>query len=344
MYVKALMKDLDRECSVQSVESISSIFIGGGTPSLFSGDAINSLLDGISNRLTLSDDVEITLEANPGSADTSRFKHYRTAGVNRISIGIQSFSNACLTALGRAHNAVDSCDALDAAVGAGFDNMNIDLMFGLPSEDSSRTLKDLSQAISFNPQHISWYQLTIEENTAFAKKPPMLPSHDEICDEYEAGQILLTEAGFFQYEISAYSKQGRESRHNLNYWNFGDYVGIGAGAHGKRAGSEGVVRTEKIKNPDRYMQSALSNKKIHTDRFIAEEQLVGEYMINALRLKNGFCIDALLANIPKLNLQAHFFECLDSAYSKNFLHREDRWVKPTPLGYRFLNDLQLIFL
>jgi len=344
MYVKALMKDLDRECSVQSVESISSIFIGGGTPSLFSGDAINSLLDGISNRLTLSDDVEITLEANPGSADTSRFKHYRTAGVNRISIGIQSFSNACLTSLGRAHNAVDSCDALDAAVGAGFDNMNIDLMFGLPSEDSSRTLKDLSQAISFNPQHISWYQLTIEENTAFAKKPPMLPSHDEICDEYEAGQILLTEAGFFQYEISAYSKQGRESRHNLNYWNFGDYVGIGAGAHGKRAGSEGVVRTEKIKNPDRYMQSALSNKKIHTDRFIAEEQLVGEYMINALRLKNGFCIDTLLANIPKLNLQAHFFECLDSAYSKNFLQREDRWVKPTPLGYRFLNDLQLIFL
>jgi putative oxygen-independent coproporphyrinogen III oxidase len=344
MYVNALMRDLDRECSVQSVESISSIFIGGGTPSLFSGNAINALLDGISNRLTLTDDVEITLEANPGSADASRFKHYKTAGVNRISIGIQSFSNACLTALGRAHNAVDSCDALDAAVGAGFDNMNIDLMFGLPSEDSSRTLKDLSQAISFNPQHISWYQLTIEENTAFAKKPPMLPSHDEICDEYEAGQILLTEAGFSQYEISAYSKQGSESRHNLNYWNFGDYVGIGAGAHGKRASSEGVVRTEKIKNPDRYMQSALSNKKIHTDRFIAEEQLIGEYMINALRLKNGFCIDALLANIPKLNLQAHFFECLDSAYTKNFLQCEDRWVKPTPLGYRFLNDLQLIFL
>jgi len=338
------MRDLDRECSVQSLEPVSSIFVGGGTPSLFSGDAINSLLDGISNRLTLSDDVEITLEANPGSSDASRFKDYRTAGVNRISIGVQSFSNTCLTALGRAHSAVDSCDAIDAAVSAGFDNMNIDLMFGLPSKDSSRTLKDLSQAIAFNPQHISWYQLTIEENTAFAKKPPMLPSHDDICDEYEAGQILLTEAGFSQYEISAYSKQGRASRHNLNYWNFGDYVGIGAGAHGKKASSEGVVRTEKIKNPDRYMQSALSNKNIHIDRLVTEEQLIGEYMINVLRLKNGFCIDALLANISKLNLQKHFFKCIDSACSKNFLERDDRWVKPTPLGYRFLNDLQLIFL
>ncbi len=283
------MNDLDQECSIQSVESISSIFIGGGTPSLFSGEAIHAILDGINSRLTLLDNVEITLEANPGSADSGRFKSYRAAGINRISIGVQSFSNECLTALGRAHNAIDSCNALDAAVCAGFDNVNIDLMFGLPSEDGSRTMKDLSQAIAFNPQHISWYQLTIEENTGFAKRPPILPSHDAICDAYDSGQVLLTEAGFSQYEISAYSQKSRESRHNLNYWNFGDYIGIGAGAHGKHTHNGSVIRTEKIKNPDRYMQFSMLNKQFRTDESISEEQLVSEYMINALRLKNGWC-------------------------------------------------------
>lgn len=344
IYINALMRDLDRECSIQSAQSISSVFIGGGTPSLFSGDAIHSILDGINSRLTLSDSVEVTLEANPGSADAGRFKDYRAAGINRLSIGVQSFSDDCLVALGRAHNAADSCAAFEAALCAGFDNINIDLMFGLPSEDSSRTMKDLSHAISFNPQHISWYQLTLEENTVFARRPPILPSHDEIFDAYENGQILLAEAGFSQYEVSAYSQQNRESRHNLNYWNFGDYVGIGAGAHGKRTSNGSVIRTEKIKNPDRYMQSALSNKKLHTDQLIAEEQLIGDYMINALRLKNGFCIDALLTNVTESSLKIHFFECLETACLNKFLQRDGRWVKPTPLGYRFLNDLQLIFL
>ncbi|MFP6681712.1 MAG: radical SAM family heme chaperone HemW, partial [Gammaproteobacteria bacterium] len=244
-YIDSLILDLDAELEDLDCRKLGTIFIGGGTPSLFPAGSIARLLDGIRRRVECADDMEITLEANPGAADAERFADFLAAGINRLSVGVQSFRNHQLQRLGRVHNSASARAAVSAARTAGFENINIDLMHGLPDDGPGDSLADLHEALSFEPEHLSWYQLTIEPGTAFANKPPELPDPDAIANELDAGRQLLLDVGYDQYEISAYSRPGRRARHNLNYWEFGDYIGIGAGAHGKLTSRSGVFRTEK---------------------------------------------------------------------------------------------------
>ncbi len=285
-YVKALLADLESELAYVGGRSLASIFIGGGTPSLFGADAIRGLLSGIRRLVPLAGDCEITLEANPDSADAERFKGFRAAGINRLSIGVQSFDSAALRRLSRAHDGAEARRAAALAQQAGFDNLNLDLMFGLPQQTAQEALADVRCAIRLKPSHISYYQLTLEPNTVFYKFPPSLPADDDVFRFQEAAMSLLQSGGYSRYEVSAF---GKPCRHNLNYWRFGDYLGIGAGAHGKLSISlpDKVIRRRKTRMPEAYMERARAGDCCAQEWVVDRDSMVFEFLMNALRLRDG---------------------------------------------------------
>lgn len=289
-YTDALILDLKSHAKDVKDRIVSSIFIGGGTPSLFAAKNIQRLLLAVSDQLSVADDAEITIEANPGTTDEKNFAGFRAAGVNRISIGAQSFANSQLLSLGRIHDAQTAINGVKAAQQAGFENINIDLMYALPQQDLNAAINDIEQAVALNPTHISYYQLTIEPNTSFYRQPPSLPDNQASWDIQQAGMALLDKHGYQQYEVSAYAKQGRQCVHNRNYWQFGDYLGIGAGAHQKLsiALPNSIARCEKPKHPQQYMHYANDDNHQTLSHTLTEEDIIFEFMLNALRLKNGF--------------------------------------------------------
>ena len=341
-YVDTLIEDLRSEASLAGDRPIHSIFIGGGTPSLFTPDAYQQILGAVRNQFEIAPTAEITLEANPGTFERERFQGYREAGINRLSIGVQSFNNACLESLGRIHNGDEAIAAAEAASTI-FERFNLDLMHGLPQQTPELALADLRQALALNPNQISWYQLTLEPNTEFAARPPRLPVEEELWQIQEAGQSLLESAGYRQYEISAFARSGGESAHNINYWRFGDYIGIGAGAHGKFSNWNGesieIRRRHKQRQPKGYMNP---ESRIAGDELIAADDRAFEFMLNALRLTDGF---ELKLFAERTGLAVTLIEAkLDVAQRKGLLKIEKGFAKPTNEGRLFLNDLLELFL
>jgi oxygen-independent coproporphyrinogen-3 oxidase len=340
-YVDALLEDLDQEIARQQPGEVGSIFIGGGTPSLFSATSIGRLLDGLAGRLVLADAIEVTLEANPGTAEADHFAGYRAAGVNRLSIGVQSLDDAKLAGLGRIHRAAEARRACELARAAGFDNLNLDLMYGLPRQSLDEALDDLRGLFALAPEHLSWYQLTLEPNTLFHRRPPPLPHDDELADIADAGQQLLAEQGYRQYEVSAYARPDRHCRHNLNYWQFGDYLGVGAGAHGKRTTPAGEVwRRSKLRQPAAYLDAA-ARGGLSTERRLGTDELPIEFMLNALRLVDG--VDAALFPQRTGLPLAAIGERLAAARARGLLRDAPGRLQPSAEGLRFLNDLLLMF-
>lgn len=341
-YINALIADLEQDLPRIWGRGISSIFMGGGTPSLFSAAAMDHLLTAIKSRLRMAADIEITMEANPGTVEQSKFEGFRQAGINRLSIGIQSFQADKLKALGRIHDQHQAIQAAQTAKQAGFNNFNLDLMHGLPQQTIAEALQDLETAIGLGPTHLSWYQLTLEPNTFFYRHPPTLPEDDMIWEMQEQGKNLLASCGFSQYEISAYARNNLQSRHNLNYWEFGDYLGIGAGAHSKITdfANMTVRRLHKVKHPKDYLDS---NKS-----FIAEEKIVSatelplEFMMNALRLNKTISI-RLFTERTGLDLSVIDNE-LNQAKRLGLLNVDSGNITVTRDGQKFLNNLLEIFL
>lgn len=340
-YVDALLADLDQDLAAVYGRPLSSIFFGGGTPSLFSAAALGRLLAGVEQRIPFTADIEITLEANPGTFEQDKFVAYRKLGINRLSIGIQSFQPQKLEALGRIHTGDEALRAAEMARRAGFDNFNLDLMHGLPDQSLEEALDDLRQAIALAPTHLSWYQLTLEPNTVFWNQPPELPEDDILWDIQEAGQALLAEHGFSQYEVSAYARPGKAARHNLNYWSFGDFIGIGAGAHGKLSHPNGrIVRTWKTRLPKDYLNPAKQFKA--GEKTLTADELPFEFLMNALRLTPG--VDAeLFAQRTGLPLQT-LAAARAEAEQKGLLQVEPTRLVATARGQLFLNDLLQYFL
>ena len=339
-YIQALLKDLDGDLDYVQQRKINSIFIGGGTPSLMSIKNITDLFVGLNERLEFSPNIEITLEANPGTFEVDRFSEYRNIGINRLSIGVQSFNDEQLKFLGRIHSGKEAQDAIIKAQNVGFDNLNIDLMYGLKGQSIEECMNDVTSAISLNPSHISFYQLTLEPNTLFSKFPPNLPSDEDIWKIGERGSELLNQRGFHQYEISAYSTL--PSKHNMNYWEFGDYIGIGAGAHGKitNMAANEIVRTLKMKSPRDYLLSVKNNNQTSSVTLI--EKLSFEFMLNSLRLIGGF--DPNLYESRTGQSIKVLREKMREAENLGLLEVQAHKIKPTQKGYSFLNDLQAIFL
>lgn len=343
-YIQCLLADLKHDIEHFHIERpIQSIFIGGGTPSLFSGTIYTELLNSIAKEVNLAADIEITMEANPGTIEHDKFDHYLQAGINRISLGVQSFADDKLSLLGRIHSGQEAIKAIKTVQDAGFNNINLDLMFGLPQQSIEQGMADLQQAIDLQPTHISWYQLTLEPNTVFYKKPPRLPNEDLIAELHDQGQPLLTENGYAQYEISAYARNSKPCRHNLNYWQFGDYIGIGAGAHGKITLSNGSVqRTRKVKQPESYQQRLPQNNFLAEKTTIVTEQLPFEYFLNRLRLNQPIALDQLPITIDLQLTDQN--SPLQQALSKGLLTIDEKHITKTTLGQRFLNDLLTLFL
>jgi oxygen-independent coproporphyrinogen-3 oxidase len=341
-YVQALLDDLDIELSLIQGRPLQSIFIGGGTPSLFSAQAIGQILQGVAARIPFADDIEITLEANPGTFELARFEGFRNAGVNRLSIGVQSFNAEHLQRLGRIHNPIEAFAAARAAVEI-FPRVNLDLMHGLPEQTPAEAMDDLQQALEINPGHLSWYQLTIEPNTEFHARPPSLPLDEALWDIQEQGQALLEKTGYRQYEISAYARPGQQARHNLNYWQFGDYIGIGAGAHGKLSRYEGgqliIERRHKLRQPKGYFDPAL---RLAGQEVIAADERAFEFMLNALRLTDGVRAE-LFRERTGLSLE-HIEPLLQQARQRGLLVEAPSRLAPTLQGRLFLNDLLELFL
>ncbi|MEL0646628.1 radical SAM family heme chaperone HemW [Pseudoalteromonas agarivorans] len=341
-YIQHLIDDLKADLHLVQGRKIHSIFIGGGTPSLLTGDAYTRLLKEIDNLIGLSDDCEITLEANPGTVETGRFKEYVKAGINRISIGVQSMQNDKLKALGRIHGADEANYAAEQAKQAGLNSFNLDLMHGLPGQSLEDALSDLKHIIALNPPHISWYQLTIEPNTQFASKPPTLPQDETLWDIQEQGQALLAQAGYIQYEISGYAKPGYQCQHNLNYWRFGDYLGIGCGAHGKVTDAKtGVItRTEKVKHPRGYMD--LIKPYMYKSWEVEQDDLAFEFFMNRFRLVEPCPIEdfSSLTSQPLQSQQA----ALTKAINAGLLIQENGHWQVSLKGHRFLNDLLELFV
>ena len=341
-YVQHLIDDLKADLHLVQGRKIHSIFIGGGTPSLLTGAAYTRLLNEIDNLIGLSDNCEITLEANPGTVETSRFKDYVKAGINRISIGVQSMQNDKLKALGRIHGADEACYAAQQASEAGLNSFNLDLMHGLPGQSLDDALSDLKQIIALSPPHISWYQLTIEPNTQFASKPPTLPQDETLWDIQEQGQALLAQAGYQQYEISGYAKPGFQCQHNLNYWRFGDYLGIGCGAHGKVTDAKtGVItRTEKVKHPRGYMD--IIKPYLYKSWQVEQDDLAFEFFMNRFRLTEPCPIEdySALTNQPLQSQQV----ALNKAINTGLLIEKDGHWQVSLKGHRFLNDLLELFV
>jgi oxygen-independent coproporphyrinogen-3 oxidase len=336
-YVEKLLLDLEGHLPSVWGRRLSSVFIGGGTPSLFSPESIDALLSGVRARLPLEPGAEITLEANPGAVEAGRFRGFRDAGVNRISIGVQSFDDRMLAALGRIHSAEEARRAIAAAL-ATFDNVNIDLMYGLPGQNADMARADITEAANAGTPHVSAYQLTIEPNTAFWSKPPPLPEHDECADMQLAVERVMADSGFEHYEISAFAKPGARCRHNLNYWEFGDYLGIGAGAHGKISFPDRITRHQRAKQPAMYMQDVATAE----NRVIAPAELPFEFMLNALRLVEGFPLELLTerTGLPFTAMRLG----LDRGEQQGLLERDLKTIRPTERGQRFLNELLALFL
>ena len=343
-YIAALLNDLEQDLPLVWGRTIETIFIGGGTPSLFSGDAIDQLLSGLRALLNLSVSAEITLESNPGSADISHFQAYRDSGVNRLSIGTQSFNDNHLILLGRAHNARQASQAFEAARQAGFDNINLDLMYGLPTQTAKQAVADLHQAIALAPEHISHYQLTIEPNTFFHHQlPSQMPDDDLAWKQQRDCQKMLLRKGYHQYEISAYSNKARQCRHNLNYWHFGDYLGIGAGAHGKitQVGENKVIRRMRQRQPATYLACEGRNS-IYRETVLGPSDLAFEFMLNALRLSKGFDVDLFISSTG-LSL-SEVLPTLEKAQQSGLINFDAGHICPSERGFQYLNDLQAMFL
>ena len=343
-YVDALLDDLAQELPLIWGRRIESIFIGGGTPSLFSAESIERLFSGLRSLINIAPAIEVTMESNPGSADAANYQGYREAGVNRLSIGIQSFDDSQLATLGRIHDGAQAQRAFRMARDAGFDNINLDLMFGLPGQSLAAAQADLARAIRLEPEHISHYQLTIEPNTLFHhRQPPDMPGDDLCFEQQQACQTLLANAGYRQYEISAYSRDKRESRHNLNYWQFGDYLGIGAGAHGKITlpGEDRVIRRVRLRHPRAFLNQQ-GAARIASETVLDRADLCFEFMLNSLRLKQGFDTHLFHDNTG-LSLN-ELLPTLKLARDKGLLEFDGERITPTELGFCHLNDLQALFL
>ena len=339
-YIAALIRDLDFDLKYLQNRQIHSIFIGGGTPSLMSIDNARELFKGLRERLSIPKNIEITLEANPGTFDANKFAQFREVGVNRLSIGVQSFNNKNLEFLGRIHSAEEAIQAIGEAQKVGFENINIDLMYGLKDQTTELCIKDLSCAIELQPNHISFYQLTLEANTLFAKYPPELPTEDDIWEMGEKGASTLENSGFEQYEISAYGKT--PSHHNINYWEFGDYIGIGAGAHGKITDikAKKVFRTLKSKSPRDYLNQFQRNGSGQSIKIV--DNITFEFMLNSLRLKDGFNVE-LFETRTGQSFKV-LSSKLDKAVDLGLIQIQKKCIKPTKKGFNLLNELQEIFL
>jgi putative oxygen-independent coproporphyrinogen III oxidase len=340
-YVDALIADLEGLLPSVWGRRVSSVFIGGGTPSLFSVGAIDRLLSAVRARLVLEPDAEVTLEANPGTAEAGRFRGYRDAGVNRLSIGVQSFDDAMLRRLGRIHDGNEARRAIEMAREA-FDNVNLDLMYGLPGQTPAMAQADIGEALRWQTAHLSAYQLTIEPNTAFFSQPPRLPAHDLCADMQRMIEDGLAAAGFEHYETSAFARPGVRCRHNLNYWQFGDYLGVGAGAHGKISFPNRITRHARIKQPREYLAVARGGASMTEDRTIDAKELPFDFMLNALRLIDGFPTEMYSARtgLPVLGVEA----ALADAEEKGLIERTATRIKPTERGRLFLNTLVGLFL
>ncbi|MBB1313112.1 radical SAM family heme chaperone HemW [Aliivibrio sp. SR45-2] len=344
-YISALIDDLDTDLARYNMQNeprkLHSIFIGGGTPSLITAPEIKRLLIEVEKRLPFADDIEITMEANPGTVEAGRFIEYREAGVNRISIGVQSFQQEKLEKLGRIHGKDEALRAARLAHEAGLNSFNLDLMHGLPNQSIDDALSDLKQAIELNPPHLSWYQLTIEPNTVFYYKPPTLPDDDDLWDIFEQGHQILADAGYVQYEISGYSKVGYQCRHNLNYWRFGDYLGIGCGAHGKLSFSDGrIVRTTKIKHPRGFLD--LMKPYLIDEQKVADHDRPFEFFMNRFRLLEA-CPKQDFIDKTGLGLES-IQEIMDWAKEKKYLEETETHWQITEHGKLFLNDLLEAFV
>ena len=342
-YVDALLRDLRSEIELAQGRAIETIYFGGGTPSLFSAGAIARLLDGLRAKASIAANAEVTLEANPGAVDVARFAAFREAGVNRLSIGIQSFRNEKLHALGRVHDAAQAEAAVAAARAAGFANVNVDLMYGLPGDDVAGAVTDLERAIELAPEHVSWYQLTLEPNTAFERRPPVLPDDDVVASIEQQGRALLAAHGYERYEISAYAQRGRRALHNLNYWQFGDYLGLGAGAHGKitllEAGE--IARRAKTRNPRTYQLRAGSPEATSEERVATRAQAALEFLMNALRLTDGTLVETFEARAGQP--AAAIGASRAAATARGWLSAEPGRLHATPSGLERLNKLLELF-
>ena len=340
-YIDALVADLESALPLIWGRVVHSIFIGGGTPSLFSPQAIDRLLADIRARVKLQPDCEITLEANPGTFEKDRFKAFRSAGVTRLSIGVQSFNDLHLKALGRVHDRAQAIAAVEEAAHA-FDTFNLDIMYALPGQTLQDVEQDMQQALRLQPPHISIYHLTIEPNTYFAKFPPAVPEEDTAYDMLDKITEMTGAAGLARYEVSAYAKPGHTCVHNTNYWQFGDYLGIGAGAHSKLSFAHRVVRQVRVREPAAYMQKALAGDAVSLDTEVSRAELPFEFMLNALRLKGGFKLQDF---VEKTGLPfTAIAKGLDEAERQGLIERDFARVKPTERGFDFLNDLQALFL
>ena len=340
-YVAALIADVETALPSVWGRRVSTVFIGGGTPSLFSAAAIERLLSALRARLPLLPDVEITLEANPGSFEREKFAGFYAAGVNRLSLGVQSFDDRSLRALGRVHDADEARRAIESALII-FGNVNLDLMFALPQQSVDDARRDVASALSFAPPHLSFYHLTLEPNTLFHRHPPPLPDDEIAADIEDAVLSMLAAAGYERYETSAHAKPGFACRHNLNYWRFGDYLGIGAGAHSKLSFPDRVVRQLRYKQPARYLEQVSRGSPVQDETRVGRRDLPFEFMLNALRLTGG--VPALLfAERTGLPL-AVAAKPIAEATRRRLLEPDPQTLKPTPLGRRFLNDLQSLFL
>jgi oxygen-independent coproporphyrinogen-3 oxidase len=338
-YLAALTADLEQDLPLAWGRTVETVFIGGGTPSLFSPGAIQQLLGAVRARLPLKPDAEITLEANPGTVDRERFAGFREAGVNRLSLGIQSFDPVMLERIGRIHDGHAAHAAIDAARAAGFDNFNLDLMFGLPGQSRAQALADLATAAGKEPAHISWYELTIEPNTWFYRHPPQRPDDAELWALQQQGNDLLQAAGYRRYEVSAWSRPGRQCRHNRNYWTFGDYLGIGAGAHGKLtdAAAQTITRRAKTRHPRRYLEQAHTARRLDNTALLSTDDVVLEFAMNALRLDNGFTAE-LFTGTTGLAYSS-IEPTVTTAVEQGLLTTDDGRIHTTTRGQRYLNEL-----
>ena len=340
-YIDALMLDLEVALPLVWGRTVHSIFIGGGTPSLFSPDAIDRMLSGIRARLKLEAYCEITLEANPGTFEKDRFRAFRSAGVNRLSVGVQSFNDDFLKTLGRVHDRKQALAAVEEAAQA-FDTFNLDIMYALPGQSLAELKADMATALSLSPPHISIYHLTIEPNTYFAKFPPVIPEEDTAYDMLDLITDITGEAGLHRYEVSAYARDGHRCAHNLNYWKFGDYLGLGAGAHSKLSFAHRVVRQVRFREPGLYMEKALAGHCLAIDEEVSRADLPFEFMLNALRLKDGFGLQQF-GERTGMAITA-IQKGLEEAERKGLIERDFSRIKPSVRGFDFLNDLQSLFL
>lgn len=342
-YVDCLLEDFEYDLHAVGGRDVQSIFFGGGTPSLFAPEQIARVIDGLGSRANFASAIEITMEANPGTIEHGRFSEYRSAGVTRVSVGVQSFDDVQLQRLGRIHSASHVHNAVDEVRAAGFDNFNLDLMYGLPEQTIEGALQDLAYAIELKPTHLSHYQLTLEPGTVFYHRPPPLPDDETTWQMQERCQERLAAAGYGQYEVSAYAQSNYQCRHNLNYWQFGDYIGIGAGAHGKLTSTEegGVLRTVRLKQPREYLAGSVSQRLIER-QLVPQGELPFEYMLNALRLNRGFDVTDFE---KRTGLTAEVLApALRRAENLQLVQSSGSLFVPTERGHRFLTDLQGLFL